>query len=110
MAIFKKKKEIIEDNPTIGFGAESFEFSMNSMFRIPELLNYIMQSFLIRGVAGLACVALAFLFGVMFLVGSAGLIKGKGGGEPKESVVAVSQIESEEDVFEEETDETDETD
>lgn len=101
MARKSKKNEEI-DNDKLSLGVESLEFSFNSMFRIPELLNYIMTSILARGVAWLLCVVLALGFGIMFLIGSVALIKGKSG-DSNEKVVVESEFGSEAELTDEDS-------
>ena len=69
----------------IGFGVKSIEFDLS--FSIPgQLLDAVMGSGIVRLLGGFACVMLAFMFGVMFIIGSVGILNGK---RAEQNVIAV---------------------
>lgn len=60
----------------IGLGVESLELGF-SFFGLQNLLDSIMTSAIARVFAWLVCVLLAIVFGIMFIIGSADLLKSK---------------------------------
>lgn len=66
----------MEKKSNISFGIKSINISFLSSFRIPQLLDYIMTSFIVRATVWLVCVLAAIAFGAMFLIGSVNLLKG----------------------------------
>lgn len=66
----------MEKESNIGLGAESLELGF-SFFGLQNLLDSIMTSAIVRVFAWLVCVLLAIVFGVMFIIGSADLLKSK---------------------------------
>ncbi|MGR3317014.1 MAG: hypothetical protein ACUZ8O_00825 [Candidatus Anammoxibacter sp.] len=79
----------MENKFNIGIGIESFDFDLS--FGLPgQLLDAVMNSSIVRLLGGFVCVMLAFMFGIMFIIGSVGLIHGKKTGQ---NVVVESQTE-----------------
>ncbi|MGR3219133.1 MAG: hypothetical protein ACUZ8H_04850 [Candidatus Anammoxibacter sp.] len=64
------------DDNNIEFGVK--DFSLDLSFSMPgQLLDAVMYSGIVRLLGGLVCVMLAFLFGIMFIIGGVSLINGK---------------------------------
>lgn len=65
----------MEKKSNICFGIKNININLLSTFRISQLLDYIMTSFIVRATAWLICVLAAIAFGAMFLIGVVNLIK-----------------------------------
>lgn len=64
-------------------------------FDLQDFLSKLMTSSIVRGAGTLVSLLLAFVFGVMFLVGGIGLVKGKHSEKSGAESVAVEAVEEE---------------